>query len=127
MVIAMYRIRYKRYWKNPRNRKIGCNYSSIFYLVLAYFVLRFVLKYFWLFITLCLCYVAYKVNTIHTRQKTYRDSGIDKIDKMKGIDFEKTLAVLFRDLGYRVIETPASGDFGADLIIEKYKERIVVQ
>lgn len=34
-----------------------------------------------------------------------------------GAQFERYLAMLFRDLGYRVKTTPTSGDFGADLIL----------
>jgi len=46
---------------------------------------------------------------------------------MAGIDFEKRLEVLFNDLGYKGKRTPASGDFGADLVIENNKGRTVVQ
>jgi len=42
-------------------------------------------------------------------------------------DFEDFVAQLFKDNGYEVKQTPYSGDYGADLIIEKNNERIAVQ
>jgi len=53
-------------------------------------------------------------------------SGIRDIDQMSGIEFEHYLVSLFRKNGYRVKLTPASNDFGADVILEG-KERIVIQ
>lgn len=57
----------------------------------------------------------------------FKNSKITDIDKMDGIEFEKRLEVLFRDLGYRVKRTSSTGDYGADLILKKGIERIVVQ
>lgn len=45
---------------------------------------------------------------------------------MSGLEFEHYLVALFRKNGYRVKLTPASNDFGADVILEG-KERIVIQ
>lgn len=56
-----------------------------------------------------------------------KKSGIADIDKMDGIQFEKYLGHLFQAHGYKVQVTQASGDFGADLIIEKESKRIAVQ
>ena len=47
-----------------------------------------------------------------------RLSTIDRIDRMDGRDFELFLEKLFTELGYRVTVTPASRDFGADLLLE---------
>ncbi|QSO52336.1 restriction endonuclease [Alicyclobacillus curvatus] len=62
-------------------------------------------------------------------QKTSRlkRSGIGDIDKMEGVKFEQYLGVLFSALGYKVRVTKASGDFGADLILQKDGKRILVQ
>lgn len=49
------------------------------------------------------------------------------IDNLSGIEFESYLFNLFKNLGYEVENTPASNDYGADLIISKDTERIVVQ
>ena len=56
-----------------------------------------------------------------------RQSGITDIDRMSGVDFERRLAILFQDRGYDVETTPATGDYGADLILNNGSERIIVQ
>lgn len=43
------------------------------------------------------------------------------------LDFERHCADLFRRCGYRVAETPASGDHGVDLIVERNGQSIAVQ
>jgi restriction system protein len=53
-------------------------------------------------------------------------AGMFEIDQMSGSEFELFLAILFQNLGYRVTQTPASNDYGADLILEGMG-RIVVQ
>ncbi|MGG3449744.1 restriction endonuclease [Domibacillus aminovorans] len=53
--------------------------------------------------------------------------GIKEIDVMKGTDFENYLGVLFEKMGYKVQYTPASGDYGTDLIIRKDVRAIAVQ
>jgi restriction system protein len=54
-------------------------------------------------------------------------AGITEIDKMDGIQFEHYLKLLFKELGYKSSVTKASYDFGADLILQKEKKKIVVQ
>lgn len=49
------------------------------------------------------------------------------INNMNGYDFEDFLSKLFNKLGYSVIQTPKSGDQGADLIIQKFEKTYVVQ
>lgn len=46
---------------------------------------------------------------------------------MSGVDFEQFLAYYFRDQGYRVEVTRATGDYGADLILRKGRQTVVVQ
>ncbi|KPK99322.1 MAG: hypothetical protein AMJ91_08200 [candidate division Zixibacteria bacterium SM23_73_3] len=46
---------------------------------------------------------------------------------MTGYEFEHFLKTLFGKMGYRVEHTKLSGDQGADLIISKLGEKIVVQ
>lgn len=53
--------------------------------------------------------------------------SIEDIDLMSGFEFESFLAKLFKNMGYKVKETKLSGDQGADLILEKNKNLIVVQ
>ncbi|WP_214778367.1 restriction endonuclease [Exiguobacterium sp. s22] len=47
-----------------------------------------------------------------------RLSTIDRIDRMDGREFELFLEEVFTALGYKVVVTPASRDFGADLLLE---------
>ncbi|MGH3026557.1 MAG: restriction endonuclease, partial [Gaiellaceae bacterium] len=61
------------------------------------------------------------------RERRLARSGIDEIDAMDGFTFERRLVHLFAGLGYRVEETRARGDYGADLILVKNGERTVVQ
>jgi len=56
-----------------------------------------------------------------------RKSGIQDIDKMEGRQFEHYLALLFASQGYKTEVTPASKDFGADLILKKENRKIAVQ
>lgn len=53
--------------------------------------------------------------------------NIEDIDKMDPIQFEHFLGDLFKAMGYKVTVTKASSDQGADVIIEKYGEKTVVQ
>jgi restriction system protein len=59
--------------------------------------------------------------------KRLKQSGIADIDEMSGRQFEEYLGTLFNSQGYNVSYTPATGDFGADLILKKGKEIVVVQ
>lgn len=61
------------------------------------------------------------------KEDRLRRSGIHDIDKMDGRQFEHYLGQLYKSQGYKVIVTRAAGDYGADLVIEKDKKRIVVQ
>jgi len=62
-----------------------------------------------------------------TKNSYLRQVGFDRVDQMDGVSFERHLQALFRGLGYSVGTTPASGDFGADLVISKDRVRAVVQ
>lgn len=53
--------------------------------------------------------------------------SIENIDELTGIEFEHLLGKLFTAMGYKSVVTKASGDQGADLIIEKFGEKTVVQ
>jgi len=54
-------------------------------------------------------------------------SGIHKVDGMTGQEFEQFLSLCYRKLGFKVQMTPASQDFGADLILYKDDTKSVVQ
>jgi len=61
-----------------------------------------------------------KLNSGHTLT-------MEDIDIMTGYEFEKFLKNLFEKMGYAVEETKLSGDQGADLVIHKFGEKLVVQ
>lgn len=61
------------------------------------------------------------------KRKKINQSGILEVDKMTGIQFEKFLMVRYSKMGYKVKETPATGDFGADLVLSKDSTKIIVQ
>jgi hypothetical protein len=46
---------------------------------------------------------------------------------LRGVQFEKALANLYRNLGYSVQETKGSGDEGIDLILRKNNKETIVQ
>lgn len=61
------------------------------------------------------------------KDRKLKRSGMLQVDQMKGKEFEDYLRVLFLEQGYKVQMTPATGDYGADLILSKGGRRIVVQ
>ena len=50
-----------------------------------------------------------------------------QVDLMDGLTFESWLHDLFQELGYKVEQTKASHDFGADLVLSRDGVRTVVQ
>ena len=61
------------------------------------------------------------------RRKALLESGIEVIDTMTGVEFEELLLAHFRNLGYRGELTQTTGDYGADLVLQKDGTRVVVQ
>lgn len=56
------------------------------------------------------------------------ESRISDIDRMSGEEFERYLEVLFSQLGYQKVErTRYTGDYGADLIVDKYGVKTAIQ
>ena len=47
-----------------------------------------------------------------------KNVSIEKIDALSGFEFEEYLYYLFNDLGFKVIRTKATRDYGADLILQ---------
>lgn len=63
----------------------------------------------------------------HQYHQKLSKSGIKDIDKMDGLQFEIYLKSLLKELGYKVLVTKSTQDFGADLIIKKDSKKISVQ
>lgn len=68
---------------------------------------------------LCLIKRFRYVRYLHMRMK--------KVDKLSGKAFESYLIAQFKHMGYRVFQTEDSHDYGADLLLKKRGESIVVQ
>ncbi len=71
--------------------------------------------------------LAFIAQEARRRKQALKAVDITDIDSMKGIAFENYIAILFESQGYKVTKTPASGDFGVDLLIVKAKVRTAVQ
>jgi restriction system protein len=56
-----------------------------------------------------------------------RSADMDALDRMTGIEFEHALAQLFTDLGYGAVVTQSSRDYGADVVLSRGGQKIVVQ
>lgn len=61
------------------------------------------------------------------RLRKYKHSNLAQIDKMSGEEFEEYLCFVFQNKGYMVKHVGKSHDFGADLILKRNGESIVVQ
>lgn len=61
------------------------------------------------------------------REQKLRKSGILEVDKMSGRKFEEYLQALLKAKGYYAELTPASGDYGADLILSTKGKKIIIQ
>jgi restriction system protein len=82
--------------------------------------------YWWLILIVVAIFAAQGIVWL-VRERRLARSGIDQIDVMDGITFERRLAHLFTGLGYHVEQTRARGDYGADLVLQKNGSRTVVQ
>ncbi|QHW38377.1 restriction endonuclease [Staphylococcus ursi] len=60
-------------------------------------------------------------------QNLLKKSNMKDIDRMRGLDFELYLKVLFKEIGYKAITTSGIHDYGADLILKKNNHKRVVQ
>jgi restriction system protein len=57
----------------------------------------------------------------------YLRLGMRSVDVMSGREFEKYVAARVREMGWDVSATPATGDFGVDLIAERGTECVAIQ
>ncbi len=67
--------------------------------------------------------VAYQLH----RRAHYRALLLSDIDNMDGLEFERYVQKLLEWRGFKVTLTPASGDFGVDLIAKDNQDRYAVQ
>ncbi len=71
-------------------------------------------------------YNKYKKNK-YTAEDFLKQAEIEYVDVMEGYVFENFLKVMFFYLGYDAVVTKRSGDYGADLVLVKNKQKYVVQ
>jgi restriction system protein len=84
-----------------------------------------------LFTLISVIVIDFRIKANRKRQREYEQkllqSGIYQVDSMSGITFEDYLATLLKAKGYGVQQTPASGDYGVDLILSSNGIKIAVQ
>jgi hypothetical protein len=56
-----------------------------------------------------------------------RSVDMNALDRMTGLEFEHALAQLFADLGFGAVVTQASRDYGADVVLSRGDQKVVVQ
>lgn len=54
-------------------------------------------------------------------------SGLAEIDEMSGVDFETFVAVRMQGAGWHIDTTPASSDYGVDLVATNRRDVVAVQ
>jgi len=91
------------------------------------FIIAFVQVYYWQTIAVTVLILICAWYSHNRKVNILRMSGIHDIDKMDGVEFENRVKLLYEDMGYNVKKTPASGDYGADLIAKRPGEKIVIQ
>lgn len=69
----------------------------------------------------------HKQNEHERWQQHYGSVQVNELAKLTGTEFEGYLAGLFKSHGYHVETTPITGDYGADLLLHKDKQKIAVQ
>lgn len=75
----------------------------------------------------CVLAIIFRIIYKKYKYKKYMESSIQDVDRMTGEEFEEFLAAHFKNSGYRTRLTPITNDYGADLILKKCGEKIVVQ
>lgn len=126
----MARSRYRSYGRRTRFSRVQSNWSG---LILVFVAIGVFIYAYWkaLFVNfLIIATGVYIFNRLYKAEehRQWRQSGINEIDQMSGVDFERRLQHHFQDVEWIVKMTPVSGDFGADLIGKDDKgARVVVQ
>lgn len=71
--------------------------------------------------------IVFRINNNLKYKDKLKKSSINDIDRMDGIQFEHYLGLLLEKNGYKTTVTRETGDYGADLVIEKDRKKTVVQ
>ncbi len=76
--------------------------------------------------SLC-CAAGLLVSIQRIRYLHFLHMKIEKVDRLSGKEFENYLTAQMKKKGYRVVRTDDSHDYGADLVLKRRGESIVVQ
>jgi restriction system protein len=68
-----------------------------------------------------------KVHFPQKRKQQLLALGLAQVDDMSGPQFERFVAALLQSQGYKTILTPATNDYGVDIVAERTGVRIAVQ
>lgn len=84
---------------------------------------------FFVLTTIALAFIVISISKIIKKKKDEKliASGIDVVDTMPGLEFEKFVLAHFERQGYKGEVTRSTHDYGADLILKKDDTKIVVQ
>lgn len=102
-------------------------YFGLIIIGMCFILTKSVIYSFLLLVSMAVAFLVYSYVKSRLKENKLKKSGIHDIDCMDGIQFEHYLSVLFKGLGYSVEVTKSTGDFGADLILKKDHDKIVVQ
>ena len=119
--------------RRKQKKNITTDIISLYAILIAFYMFApndkkaYALKPIIIISIILLAFIVISVLSKKMKRKKYLNSSLYVIDNMKGEEFEKYLKAHFEKLGYKATLTPASNDYGADLIIEKNGEKIAVQ
>ena len=57
----------------------------------------------------------------------YRLRNFKSVESLTGVEFEKVVGSIYKSMGFNVIFTPTSGDYGVDVIAESNGKKIAIQ
>ncbi|GEM_PF-6096760 len=70
---------------------------------------------------------AYESEARKNWDRFFRLRNLSSVDELDGLEFEKAVGLIYRESGYSVELTQASGDFGVDVIASKGQEKLAIQ
>lgn len=121
--MAKYR---KKHYKKQKKRNNKIFLNAVMPLLIGYMVYRYLNN---VLIGLAIPVTIWSIPFIMRRRTYHRymNSTIHAVDNMSGEEFEEYLQAHFKSKGYHVEHVGQKGDFGADLILGRGNDKIIVQ
>ena len=69
----------------------------------------------------------YEQSARESWHRYYRLRTLASVDVLDGREFEVAIRVIYEKMGYKVTLTPATGDFGVDVIAERGSDKLAIQ